>query len=273
MQHILITGCSSGIGYHTAKVLKDRFKIYATARDARDVEWLKNEGIWACVMDVDSNDSIDRGLSEVLEASEGRIDILFNNAGFGQPGAVEDISDSTLKEQFQTNFFGPHYLTRAVLKIMRAQKSGKIVYNSSILGFCAMPNRGAYNATKFAIEGLADTLRLELHGSNIFVSVIQPGPIDTKFRENALKKFLQNIDYKHSFHAPEYEKTLKRLEVEESETPFTLESDAVTKAFLHIINSKHPKAKYRVTFPTKLFWYLKRFLPIGWVDAIVRGIK
>lgn len=270
MKNILITGCSSGIGEFCALNLckNPNFKVFATCRAENDVKRLQNLGLTCFKLDLNDSQSIKDGFSKMLELSGGKIDILFNNAAFGQPGAVEDLSDKALKEQFQSNVFGTQELTNLALKVMRAQNSGKIIYNSSILGFSAMAYRGAYNSSKFAIEALADTLRLELRNSGIKVVLIEPGPIRSKFRQNSLAKFLENINIENSFHKDYYQATLSRLEGSR-DTPFTLNQDAVYKKLLKAINSKSPKARYFVTFPTYLFWYLKRVLPTKWFDFIL----
>lgn len=270
MKHILITGCSSGIGEFCAKELhkNENFKVYATCRDEKDVKKLQDEGLISFVLDLNDSLSIEQGFNKMLSLSGGKIDILFNNAAYGQPGAVEDLSDKALKEQFQTNVFGTQELTNLVLKVMRAQNSGKIIYNSSVLGLVAMAYRGAYNSSKFAIEALADTLRLELSSSNIKVILIEPGPIKTKFRQNSLKKFQENINIENSFNKNFYKATLNRLE-SEKDAPFTLNSDAVYEKLLKAINSKNPKARYFVTFPTYLFYFLKKILPICLMDKIL----
>jgi NAD(P)-dependent dehydrogenase (short-subunit alcohol dehydrogenase family) len=271
MRHILITGCSSGIGLYCAKALhvKEDVRVYATARAPEDVARLREMGLWACRLDLDSNESIEAGLAQVFEASDGRLDVLFNNGAYGQPGAVEDLSDTALKAQFQTNVFGTQYLTNLVLKTMRTQGSGRIVYNSSVLGFAAMGYRGAYNASKFAIEGLADTMRLELEGSGIHVVLIEPGPITSAFRANALQKFRAHIDVEKSPHKTTYEATLSRLEGSKS-TPFTLGPEAVYEALLEAITAPKPKARYRVTTPTKMLWYAKRLLPTRLMDKVLK---
>lgn len=269
-KHILITGCSSGIGRYCAKALhvKDNYKVYATSRTKEDVQKLKNEGLWACRLDLNDSESIQDGLDEILAQSGGRLDILFNNGAYGQPGAVEDLSDEALKAQFQTNVFGTQELTNKVLKIMRQQNSGRIIYNSSILGFVAMAYRGAYNASKFAIEGLVDTLRLELVESNIKAILIEPGPIRSDFRKNSLQKFSENIDVENSFHHDFYKQTLKRLQ-KEGDSPFTLPPNAVYEALLKAMEDKNPKARYRVTKPTTWLWYLKKILPTPLLDKIL----
>jgi NAD(P)-dependent dehydrogenase (short-subunit alcohol dehydrogenase family) len=271
MKHVLITGCSSGIGAYCAKALhgKEGYRVYASARDPKDVARLQAEGLWACQLDLDNNASIEAGLKAVLEASNARLDVLFNNGAYGQPGAVEDVDDAVLKAQFQTNVFGTQYLTNLALKTMRAQHSGRIIYNSSVLGFAAMPYRGAYNASKFAVEGLADTLRLELVGSGIAVVLIEPGPIRSAFRATALEKFQTHIDVAKSAHKVTYEATLARLKGSK-ETPFTLGPEAVYKALLHALEASSPKARYRVTVPTKALGIFKRVLPTRVLDALLR---
>lgn len=269
-QTILITGCSSGIGYTCAHGLhKLGYTVFATCRDEVDVKRLQSEGLNAHRLDLCESESLHEALKWMLAKTNGRIDILFNNGAYGQPGAVEDLSRNVLREQFETNVFGTQELTNLVLPHMRKQGSGRIIYNSSILGFVAMSYRGAYNASKFAIEGLADTLRLELYGSGIDVILIEPGPIRSEFRKNALAKFLANIDQQNSVHQEIYTKTLQRLQAS-GDAPFTLGSEAVLEVLIQAIEAKKPKARYGVTFPTKLFAWLKRFLSTKLMDSIAR---
>ncbi len=267
-QSILITGCSSGIGYTCAHGLKKLgYNVFATCRDEDDVKRLVAEGLNAFKLDLCDSSSIHVALAWMLSQSGGRIDVLFNNAAYGQPGAVEDLKRDVLREQFETNVFGTQELTNLVLPYMRKQKSGRIIYNSSILGLVAMSYRGAYNASKFAIEGLADTLRLELLNSGIDVVLIEPGPIRSNFRKNALSKFLKYIDQERSFHKEVYAQTLKRLQ-KEGDAPFTLGPEAVLEVVVQAIEARKPKARYAVTFPTKLFGVLKRIFPTSWLDKI-----
>jgi len=269
-QTILITGCSSGIGYTCAHGLKKLgYDVFATCRKEEDVARLKKEGLNAFRLDLCDSQSLHVALAWMLSLTNGRIDVLFNNAAYGQPGAVEDLRREVLREQFETNVFGTLELSNLVLPYMRAQKSGRIVFNSSILGFAAMSYRGAYNASKFAIEGFADTMRLELKGSGVEVVLIEPGPIRSAFRKNALAKFLRNIDQERSAHKDVYAKTLERLQ-KTGDAPFTLGAEAVLKVLVCAIKSKHPKARYGVTFPTKLFALLKRLLPTCMMDVIAR---
>ena len=267
---ILITGCSSGIGYTCAHGLqKLGYTVFATCRKEADVERLKSEGLNAFRLDLRDSESMHEALAWMLSQTGGHIDVLFNNGAYGQPGAVEDLKREVLREQFETNVFGTQELTNLVIPYMRKQKSGRIIYNSSILGFVAMSYRGAYNASKFAIEGLADTMRLELHGSGIEVVLIEPGPIRSDFRKNALAKFLEHIDQENSAHCDVYTKTLARLQ-KSGDAPFTLGAEAVLEVLIKAIEAKKPKARYAVTFPTKLFAVLKRLLPTSFMDAIAR---
>lgn len=269
-QTILITGCSSGIGYTCAHGLKKLgYDVFATCRKEEDVARLKKEGLNAFRLDLCDSQSLHVALAWMLSLTSGRIDVLFNNAAYGQPGAVEDLRREVLREQFETNVFGTLELSNLVLPYMRAQKSGRIIFNSSILGFAAMSYRGAYNASKFAIEGFADTMRLELKGSGVEVVLIEPGPIRSAFRKNALAKFLRNIDQERSAHKDVYAKTLERLQ-KTGDAPFTLGAEAVLKVLVCAVESKHPKARYGVTFPTKLFALLKRILPTCMMDVIAR---
>jgi NAD(P)-dependent dehydrogenase (short-subunit alcohol dehydrogenase family) len=270
---VLITGCSSGIGYDTALELKNRgHKVIASARKAADVTRLTQAGLVAVQLDLADSLSIRQGLQEALDHAGGKIDVLFNNGAFGQPGAVEDLSREVLKFQFETNVFGTQELTNLVIPIMRKQGHGRIIYNSSVLGLVAMTYRGAYNASKYALEGLADTLRLELHGSGIFVSLIEPGPILTKFRQNSFDLYKKNINAEASFHKKTYQAMEERLQKEGAAVPFTLPAKAVTDKVIHAVEAERPKIRYYVTFPTYLFAFLKRILPAAWLDNLLRRV-
>lgn len=270
---ILITGCSSGIGYAGAHALKKRgHHVIATARNPVDVDRLACEGFTSLQLDLADSSGIRQAVNQALELTGGKIDALFNNAAFGQPGAVEDLSREALRFQFETNLFGTHELTNLLIPVMRKQGYGRIIYNSSILGLVAMKYRGAYNASKFALEGLADTLRLELHGSNIHISLIEPGPILSDFRKNAFILYKNNIDSTHSFHKASYDAIEIRLQKEGSAAPFTLPAQAVAGKLIHALESRQPRIRYYVTFPTYLFAVLKRVLPMSWLDALLRKI-
>ena len=270
MPTLLITGCSSGIGYHAATTLAQQgYFVIAVCRRYQDVQHLESLGLRSVLMDLSSTVSIHNGFAKIRAISQGRIDVLFNNAAFAIPGAVEDLSRDALGFQFDTNVFGTQELTNLVIPLMRQNGGGKIVYNSSVLGFAAMAYRGAYNASKFAIEGLADTLRLELKPAHIHVSLIEPGPIRSQFRANAYEQYARWIKDRPSAHRANYAALEARLEKEGDAAPFTLGPEAVTQALIKIIQSPNPKARYRVTWPTKAFAFLKRVLPTRWLDALL----
>jgi len=267
---ILITGCSSGIGLRCAEILKQRgWRVFATARRPEDVLELQSQGFESLPLDLDSSDSIHDAVEKILQQTGGTLDALFNNGAYGQPGAVEDLNRDTLRKQFETNLFGTAELMNTVIPVMRRQGYGRIVQNSSVLGFVVMPYRGAYNASKFALEGLTDTLRLELRGSGIHLSLIQPGPIESKFRTNAYQAFKENIDPTNSPHRANYEAMEQRLKKPGPAAPFTLPADAVAEKLIHALESQRPKARYLVTFPTYLFAILKRLLPDRWLDRLL----
>jgi len=270
---ILITGCSTGIGYTTALELKQRgHYVIASARKPEDVARLAQQGFTSIHLDLADSISIRAAVSRVIELTGGKIDALFNNAAFGQPGAVEDLSREVLRYQFETNLFGTHELTNLIIPLMRKQGHGRIIYNSSVLGLIALTYRGAYNASKFALEGLADTLRLELHGTGIHISLIEPGPILSHFRQNSFALYRQNIDPTHSFHKDTYKAMEARLQKQGAAVPFTLPAVAVTEKVIHALEAKRPKIRYYVTFPTYLFAVLKRILPFSWLDALLRRV-
>ncbi|MBL0548411.1 SDR family oxidoreductase [Aeromonas caviae] len=267
---VLVTGCSSGIGLAAARKLGARgFTVIASARKAEDVALLQQQGLLAVQLDLADSASIERGAAEALALAEGRLYGLFNNGAYGQPGALEDLPTEALREQFETNLFGWHHLIRQVLPPMLAVGEGRIVQNSSVLGLVAMKYRGAYNASKFALEGYTDTLRLELAGSGVHISLIEPGPIDTRFRANAREAFLRHIDPATSRHQDAYAQTLARLEREGGARGFTLPSEACIPPLVHALTSKRPRHRYPVTFPTKLFTVLRRLLPSRWLDKLL----
>ena len=272
MKNILITGCSSGIGYDTAHYLKKiGYKVYATARKQEDVDRLNNEGLDTYLLDVTNPEQISQTLDMIIK-KDGELYALFNNAGYGQPGALEDITTQTLKEQFETNFFGLHELTYQALKIMRSQGYGRIMQHSSVLGIISLRFRGAYNASKYAIEGLCDTLRLELMDTNIHISTINTGPVKSDFRKNATKMFKKNVDMNNSLWKSNYE--LELLERKESKDTdiFTKQSDVVIKNIVHALEAKKPYPRYYNTLATHLLGSLKRFLSTSSLDKLLLKI-
>lgn len=268
---ILITGCSSGIGYDAAHGLRDKgWRVFASCRKAEDCERLIAEGFESPRIDYMESDSIQSAVQEVLTATGGTLDALFNNGAFGLPAAVEDLPRGALVEIFETNVFGWHELTRALIPAMRAQGHGRIVQNSSVLGLVGYKWRGAYVATKFAIEGLSDVMRIELKASNIHVVLIEPGPITSMFREKAVPYFERWIDWKGSARRQEYMALRSRLYKKKKKLdPFELPASAVTAKLYKALTRPRPKTRYYVTTPTYVAGYARRLLPDRGVDWIL----
>jgi short-subunit dehydrogenase len=267
MKNILITGCSTGIGYATAVYLsKQNYNVYASARKQGDIDKLNSLGIKTFYLDVTNPVSIKDTLATVLKLTDNKLDVVFNNAGFGQAGALEDISTKTLKEQFETNVFGLHEVTLQTLDIMKAQGYGKIIQHSSVLGLVSLRFRGAYNASKYAIEGLTDTLRLELDNTNIDITLLNTGPVTSDFRKNAQAKLKANINIDNSRFKDDY---MKSLNSKKSTVPFNLEAIEVAKVVEKIIQSNNVKPRYYITKATYLLGYLKRVLSTSLLDKIL----
>jgi len=270
---VLITGCSSGIGRCVAAGLRARgHRVLATARRSEDVLALKREGYESWCLDLASSESIQTAVDAVLEYTEGTLDALFNNGAYGQSGALEDLSRAALREQFETNVFGWHELSARVVPVMRRQGQGRIIQNSSVLGLVALKYRGAYNASKFALEGLSDTLRAELRGSGVHVSLIEPGPISTRFRANAYAAFKRHIDVRDSAHSEAYVGLDQRLRATGAVVPFTLPPEAMLRPVRHALESRRPKVRYYVTVPTYLFATLRRILPYRTLDWVLSKV-
>lgn len=268
---ILISGTSSGIGLCVARGLHRRgWRVFAGVRKADDWERLRAEGLEAVALDLDDPDSLAAAVAAVLEATGGRLDALFNNGGFGQVGAVEDLSRAALRAQFETNLFGWVDLTNRLIPVMRRQGHGRIVMNSSVLGYAAFPYRGAYCAAKFALEGLTDTLRQELRGTGIEVVLVEPGPIVSRFRENCVAHFERHIDWQHSVHRAAYAAQLQRLHTEGAAAPFTLPAEAVLEVMVRALESRRPRPRYPVTVPAHAFWWLRRLLGVRAMDWVLR---
>jgi NAD(P)-dependent dehydrogenase (short-subunit alcohol dehydrogenase family) len=271
---VLITGCSSGIGECVARGLKARgYRVFASARKSADVARLAEEGFEAVELDLRDSESMREALETVLDRTGGTLYGLFNNGAYGQPGAVEDLTTDVLRAVFETNFFGWHELICRVLPVMRRQGYGRIIQNSSVLGLVALKWRGAYNASKFALEGLTDTLRMEISGSGVYVSLIEPGPIESRFRQNSYAAFKANIDVENSVHREAYRRVEARLAKEDSSEPFTLPSEAVLDKVVHALESRRPKARYYVTVPTYAFGFLRRVLSTRWLDAALKSVS
>lgn len=269
---ILITGSSSGIGLCTCQYLKSKgYRVFGTARNLEAVNSLKEQGIEAFQLDVNNSLQIKEVVNAITELTSGTLYALCNNAGFGQPGALEDLDRASLTAQFETNVFGLQELTNAVLPIMRRQGYGRIINLSSVLGFIALPFRGAYAASKYAVEGLTDSLRLELRNTLIYVSLIEPGMINTKFRDSALLAYSANIKDAESPFSDQYQRFLHNFKTNKLQRLGT-GPIVVAKKIEHALESKRPKIRYRVTAATHLMATLKRLLPDRALDLILAKI-
>lgn len=269
---ILITGCSSGIGYDAAHRLKSLgWRVFATCRQEADCARLREEGLESFPLDYADEASIAEAVDETLRRSNGRLDALYNNGAYGIPGAVEDLPRDALRAIFEANFFGYIDLTNRILPIMRAQGHGRIIQCSSVLGFAAMPFRGAYNATKFALEGATDTLRYELKGSGIDLILIEPGPITTQIRVKSQPHFEKWIKVAGSAHEGVYERVLKkRLYSTSTKKDWgELPPSAVTEKLIHALTSVRPKPRYYVTRPTYIAGAIIRLLPTRLRDRLL----
>lgn len=270
---ILITGCSSGIGLDAARALQARgWQVFASCRKAEDCDRLKAEGLASPRLDVDDPASIREALAEVLEATGGRLDALFNNAAFGLPGALEDVSREALEAIFSTNLFGLHDLTREVIPVMRRQGAGRIVNCSSGLGLVGIKWRGPYVGTKFALEGMTDVLRLEMRGTGVEVSLIEPGPITTEFRVNSAKQFERWIDWEASARKDEYVGLRARIYNTTARSPGELPASAVTRKLIHAVESRRPSPRYYVTLPTWFAGLTRRVLTTRAIDWLSRRV-
>lgn len=272
---ILITGSSSGIGHVAAHTLHARgWRVFACVRNAEDRLRLEAEGLESGLLDMSDTASIEAGLAEVLDRTGGTLDAVFNNAGFGLPGAVEDLPTDALRATFETNVFGLHHLTRAVIPVMRSQGPngqgmGRIVQHSSGFGRHVMKWRGAYNASKHALEGLTDTLRLEMRGTGIHISTLNTGPVTSKFRVNSIPHFEKWIDWEASADPARYKRELLRHLYEDTgPAPFQREPDYVVKRLIHALESPNPRPRYHITPATHIAEAMRRLLPQRAVDAI-----
>jgi len=270
MVNIVITGCSTGIGIETARYLTlQGYKVYPTVRNEAHIPALRKMG-FENVMKLDVTNSFE--IAEVIASvlvEDGKIDVWFNNAGFGQAGALEDIETHILREQFETNVFGLHECTKQIIPVMRRQGHGKIIQHSSVLGLVSLFGRGAYNASKYAIEGLTDTLRLELKDTNIYPILLNTGPITSSFRKTAMKKLEKNVDIENSIFKEAY---LENLSKAKSDVPFNEEALSVAKVVEKIIITSKPKPRYYITKATYILGYLKRVLSTSRLDSILKKI-
>lgn len=270
---ILITGCSSGIGEASARVMKARgWRVFATARRDEDHVRLRDDlGVEPVALELSDPASIASCADHVLEQTGGFLDAVFNNAAFGQLGAIEDITPDVLRKQFEVNVFGTHDLTTRLIPAMRAQGSGRIVQCSSVLGFVSAPYRGTYCASKYALEALSDAMRHELHGTGIQVSLIEPGPIWSRFIDRAVVDLKRNVDIEGSAHRDTYQARLQKMQAGGA-SRFKLPPEAVAKKLIHAVESPKARARYYVTMPTYIAAAAKRTLPTPVADWLSRKI-
>ena len=266
---VLVTGCSSGIGACVASGLHRRgYRVIATCRNPGDVKRWQETGVDSFTLDLADEYSVARGISRVRELTGDRLYGLINNGAYGQPGALIDLSREAIRAQFETNVFGTQQLTNGVLPMMLARGEGRIIQISSILGFICLRYRGAYNASKYALEALTDTMRLEHRHSGVRFSLVEPGPIRSRFRQNALQKYRQHVDRDASMFRSVYQEVEARLE-RSGDVRFTLAPEAVLSAVIHALESRRPKIRYPVTVPTRVMAVLKRLFPDRLMDAFL----
>ncbi len=268
---VLMTGCSSGIGYAAAHGMRERgWRVFAACRQQSDCDRLAVEGFDSPLLDYTDTATIHAALNQVLSETGGTLDAVYNNGAHATPGAVEDLPTDALRDIFESNFFGWHELTRAVLPIMRAQGHGRIVQCSSVLGLVTLPWRGAYNSTKFALEGLTDTLRIEMRDTPIHIILIEPGPVTSKIRANSIPHFERWVNWEASPRKDQYEqKFMKRLYESSGPDTFELPPEAVVKKLVHALEAPKPRPRYYVTTPTYISGILRRILPTRALDWVL----
>ena len=268
---VLVTGCSSGIGLATAEMLRSLgWRVFATARKAEDLEALRRARMRPVKLDLSSSESIDNAIRVVLEETEGVLGAVVNNAGFGMPGAIEDLSRDAMRYQFEVNLFGLQELTNKLIPVFRKQGYGRIVNVSSVVGRIALPFLGIYSASKFALEAVSDALRVELSQDRISVSLVEPGPIETRFSVNCAEQGEDELDVERSIFGNSYKKYFEaRLNGGQGKDRFRLPPEAVAEKIFHALESPHPKIRYRITIPAYLGAWAARFLPAGWIDLMM----
>jgi len=276
MKNVLVTGCSSGIGRATAELLRNAgWTVFPTARKTADLDALKKAGFVAIELDINSTESIDRAIEHLFQETDGTLQALVNNAGFGMPGAIEDLTRDAMRAQFETNLFGLQELTNKLIPTLRKNKSGRIVNVSSVVGRLSLPFMGIYSASKFALEGLSDALRIELSQDHIRVSLVEPGPIQTQFSTNCATQGEEQLPIEESRFKTAYKNYFKqRRNGGTSNDRFRLPPAAVAKKILHAIESPRPKIRYRVTVPAYLGDWVARFVPRVLLDRLmIRMVK
>jgi len=270
-KNVVITGCSTGIGAAAARLLKDRgWNVVATARKSDDLKTLEEQGFHAVKLDIADEASVTEAVQSIMTVFKGRVGAIVNNAGFGQSGAVEDLTREVLRYQFEVNLIGMQDFTNRFIPVMRQQGWGRIINISSVLGRISLPFMGSYAATKFAMEALSDALRVELHGSGIAVSLIEPGPISSAFRKNAADRARATLKFDKGAHADFYQHEVKRRDMQNSKPDFfTLPPEAVAEKIFKALNTQSPGIRYRVTLPAYSGEFVRRFLPHRLIDWVM----
>lgn len=268
---VLVTGCSSGIGLATAELLRDKgWNVYPTARKVEDLDMLEAMGFPAMQLDVASSISIEATVDQLMSACGGRLGAVVNNAGFGMPGAIQDLTRDAMRQQFEVNLFGLQELTNRLIPVFREQGYGRIVNVSSVVGRIALPFMGIYSASKFALEAISDVQRIELSPDSISVSIVEPGPIETRFSTNCAGEGELALDADRSRFSASYKRYFdKRRSGGMSEDRFRLPPAIVAGKILHALESSHPKIRYCVTLPAYLGSMAARFVPAGLIDRVM----
>ena len=267
---MLVTGCSSGIGEATARVLHNRgWRVIPTARKQGDLDQLREAGFEPVALDLAHADSVSDAVDAVLKISGGSLGGVVNNAAYAQPGAMEDLSRDLLRAQFEVNVFGTQELTNLLIPVFRKQGWGRIVYVSSVFGRMASPMVGAYCGTKYAIEAMADALRVELRGNGIGVSLIEPGAIVTSLRKNAANMMEETLDKERARYGAFYAHEAKRRKNQTKKPDFfNRPPEEVAEKIAHALESPRPRIRYGVTVTAGLVEFARRFLPTGLIDRL-----
>jgi NAD(P)-dependent dehydrogenase (short-subunit alcohol dehydrogenase family) len=269
---VLVTGCSSGIGLATARLLRDRgWAVLPTARKPEDIQQLRSEGFNPVTLDVTDSAAIEQTANDVLRLLGGNLGALVNNAGYGQPGAMEDITRDAMREQFEVNVFGLQELTNQLIPAFRRQGYGRIVNVSSVLGRISIPFMGIYSASKFAVEAMSDAMRVELWNSGVAVSLVEPGPIETAFRKTSKDRAVgQQAHFERSHFEKYYREQAEQLGARKKLTHiFMMSPEAVARKIQHALESPRPRRRYPVTPVAHMIEFLRRFVPDGVIDRIM----
>lgn len=264
---VLITGASSGIGKATTeKLLDDGYTVYASARSTDKLKYLKARGAEILELDVTQDESMKSGVDRI-KSEGGRLDILINNAGYGSYGALEDVPMEEARHQFEINVFGLGRLTQLVLPQMREQSFGKIVNITSVGGKIYEPLGSWYHASKFAVEGLSDCLRLELQPFGIDVIIVEPGPIRTEWGSIAIEKLMRMSG--HTAYAKAAQTGAKLLAISNDEKVAS-EPEVIANTISKALKAKQPKARYAAGTGAKFLVTFRKFASDALMDRFMQ---